>query len=157
MKWTTARIIRWIIWATSMTPEQIIKKLDLRPHPEGGHFREIYRAPAEDGERAALTSIYYLLAAGEESAWHRVDASEVWHFHAGDPLELALAQGGRKKTHVLGTTLSAGQQPQIVVPPQVWQSARPLGAWTLVGCTVGPGFEFDGFEMAGPDFTPETN
>ncbi|MDX1581630.1 MAG: cupin domain-containing protein [Alphaproteobacteria bacterium] len=139
-----------------MTAEEIIDRLDLEPHPEGGHFREIYRAVASSGERSALTSIYYLLRSGERSAWHRVDASEVWHFHAGDPLELSLSLDGKTQSYRLGTGLLEGEQPQVVVPPHVWQSARPLGEWTLVGCTVGPGFEFDGFELAGPDFRPET-
>jgi predicted cupin superfamily sugar epimerase len=136
-----------------MTADDIIRALDLKPHPEGGHFRETFRD--ENGARGASTAIYYLLKQGERSHWHRVDAAEVWHFYAGDPLELALSADGRAtQTHVLGTTIAKGERPQIVVPKNVWQSARPLGAFTLVGCTVAPAFSFDGFEMAPPGWRP---
>lgn len=136
-----------------MTADDIIRALDLKPHPEGGHFRETFR----DGgaPRGASTAIYYLLKQGERSHWHRVDAAEVWHFYAGGPLELALSADGRTtQTHVLGANLGQRERPQIVVPKNVWQSARPLGAFTLVGCTVAPAFTFDGFEMAPPDWRP---
>lgn len=136
-----------------MTADDIIRLLDLRPHPEGGRFRETFR---DDGlERGASTAIYYLLREGERSHWHRVDAAEVWHWYAGGPLELSLSKDGRTTaTHVLGPNLAAGERPQIVVPKNVWQSARPLSAYTLVGCTVAPAFTFDGFEMAPPNWRP---
>ena len=137
-----------------MTADDIISLLKLEPHPEGGHFRETFRDAAHKG-RAASTAIYYLLKAGETSHWHRVDASEVWHFYAGDPLELSLsADDVAIERQVLGTNLLQGERPQIVVPARVWQSAKPLGAFTLVGCTVAPGFEFTGFEMAKRDWLP---
>jgi predicted cupin superfamily sugar epimerase len=136
-----------------MTADDIIKTLDLRPHPEGGHFRETFRDA--DGRRGASTAIYYLLKAGERSHWHRVDAAEVWHFYAGDPLELAVSENGRTTTtHLLGPSIANSERPQIIVPKNVWQSARPLGAFTLVGCTVAPAFTFEGFEMAPPDWRP---
>jgi uncharacterized protein len=138
-----------------MTADDIIRLLDLKPHPEGGHFREPFRDAAAPDSRAVSTAIYYLLKAGESSHWHRVDASEVWHFYAGDPLELLLSQDSvTVERQELGLNFVKGQRPQIVVPAHVWQSAKPLGAFTLVGCTVAPGFEFKGFEMAPPDWTP---
>jgi uncharacterized protein len=130
------------------TAGEIIERLDLAPHPEGGWYAETWRsAPYADG-RSAGTAIYYLLEAGQESAWHRVDADETWHFYAGESLELRIrASDGVEQTHRLGTDLMAGERPQFVVPTGVWQAARPLGPWTLVGCTVSPGFTFDGFEL----------
>ncbi len=134
-----------------LTAPEVIRLLDLSAHPEGGWFRETWRhEPATPGRRGAGTAIYYLLAAGERSRRHRVDATEVWHFYAGDPLELAVAEARM----VLGPDLAAGQRPQVVVPPGAWQAAVPLGAWTLVGCTVSPAFEMDGFELAPPGFVP---
>lgn len=137
-----------------MTAEEIVERLGLQPHPEGGFYRETFRAPAPDGGRAASTSIYYLLREGDVSAWHRVvDADEVWHYYAGASLELTLSADGRERRSVrLGTDLAAGERPQAVVPAGVWQAARPLGGWVLVGCTVAPAFEFAGFEMAPPGF-----
>jgi predicted cupin superfamily sugar epimerase len=133
----------------------VIALLGLKPHPEGGHFREMFRDPRTvDGARAASTAIYYLLAHGERSHWHRVDAAEVWHFYGGDGLSLQIAEGGRTTAHVLGMDFAAGARPQLVVPAGAWQSAKCLGAWTLVGCTVAPGFEFTGFEMAPKGWTP---
>lgn len=128
----------------------VVTLLGLLPHPEGGHFRETFRDHDPAGGRAHSTAIYFLLAAGERSAWHRVrDASEVWHFHAGAPLRLSLAETlGAERTIVLGADLSAGEQPQAVVPRDWWQAAESLGAWTLVGCTVAPGFTFESFELA---------
>lgn len=140
-----------------MTADDIIKSLQLQPHLEGGHFRETFRdVSAPDGKRAASTAIYYLLKAGERSHWHRVDAAEVWHWYAGAPLSLSIAQNGGDvpQTHVLGSNLIADEYPQAIVPAHAWQSAHSLGAWTLVGCTVAPGFEFSGFEMAPPGWTP---
>jgi predicted cupin superfamily sugar epimerase len=120
----------------------VIERLGLRPHPEGGHFRETFRHVPEDGGRGAMTSILYLLAEGEVSHWHRVDAAEVWHFHAGAPLTLSISEDGRSvRRHTLGPDVDAGHEPQLTVPAHAWQSARSTGAWTLVGCTVGPAFE----------------
>ncbi|TCO70467.1 cupin domain-containing protein [Rhodovulum euryhalinum] len=137
-----------------MTADEIIATLGLTPHPEGGWYRETWRAAAEDGARPAGTAIYYLLAEGQQSHWHRVDAAEIWHFHAGAPLELCLAEtaAGPAMAHRLGPDLARGERPQIVVPAHHWQAACPLGAWTLVGCTVSPGFTFQGFEMAPEGF-----
>ena len=135
--------------------DTIIAELGLRPHPEGGHYAETWRADTGAGERPPGTAIYYLLRAGERSHWHRVDAAEVWHYYAGDPLVLHIAPGSGVEPalrHVLGTDLAAGQRPQLVVPAGDWQAAEPLGAWTLVGCTVSPGFRFEGFELAAPDW-----
>jgi predicted cupin superfamily sugar epimerase len=135
----------------------IIRLLDLRPHPEGGHFRETFRDPRAIGDgRAASTAIYFLLARGERSHWHRVDAVEVWHWYAGSPLVLATAAAdtGPVVRITLGPDLVAGECPQAVVPAQAWQAAESLGDWTLAGCTVAPGFAFSGFEMAAPDWSP---
>ena len=135
--------------------DAIAAALGLEPHPEGGRFREIHRDRPADGGRGALTAIYYLLRAGEVSRWHRVDAVEIWHFHAGGPLELRISPDGeRVETHRLGLDLAAGQRPQAVVPKDAWQSARPLGAWTLIGCAVAPAFDFAGFEMAPEGWEP---
>ena len=135
----------------------IIEHLGLQPHPEGGWYAETWRHDPGDGDRAAGTAIYYLLAAGQRSHWHRVDATEVWHFYAGDLLRLRIHHGdGPTDDVVLGTDLAAGQVPQAVVPPGAWQAAEPTGAWTLVGCTVSPGFTFEGFELAEPDWSPPT-
>ncbi len=139
-----------------MTAEEIAARLGLQPHPEGGHYRETYRHAAADGGRGAVTCIYYLLKAGERSAWHRVDAVEIWHWYAGAPLELRIAEsGGAPLSHRLGADLADGQSPQAVVPPGAWQSAESLGDWTLVGCTVAPAFEFAGFELAPAGWAPE--
>ena len=136
-----------------MTADEVIARYELTPHPEGGHYRETFRACAEDGGRGAVTSIYYLLKAGEVSAWHRVDAVEIWHYHAGDALRLELSLDGIEiERHRLG--VGEGASPQVTVPVGAWQSARPEGAWTLVGCTVAPAFEFSGFELAPPDWRP---
>lgn len=139
----------------SSAAQDIIRALDLKPHPEGGHYRETYRAPAADGGRGAMTAIYYLLQAGEISAWHRVDAAEIWHYYAGAPLALTLSSDGQTtKTIQLGPNLAAGQVPQAVVPPMCWQTAKSFDDWTLVGCTVGPAFSFAGFELTPPSWQP---
>jgi uncharacterized protein len=131
-----------------VTVEQIIARLGLKPHPEGGHFVETFRAP--EG-----TAIYFLLKAGERSHWHKVNADEIWHHYAGAPLELSMSDDGHAVRHLrLGTDFAIGEQPQAVVPRHVWQAARSLGAWTLVGCTVSPAFEFSGFELAPPGWKP---
>lgn len=134
--------------------QALIRRLGLQPHPEGGHYRETYRAPAGAGERAAVTLIYFLLQAGEVSAWHRVDAVEIWHWYAGAPLLLTVWDGQGRRDLPLGPDLAAGQEPQRVVPKDAWQTAQSLGDWTLVGCTVAPGFEFSGFELAPPGWQP---
>ena len=137
------------------TADEIIEKLDLKPHPEGGHFRETFRDHARPGTRAASTSIYYLLKAGEKSHWHRVDAVEVWHWYDGDPLELITSRDSKSiSISTLSANISQGHHPQLIVPKHCWQSARTLGEYTLVGCTVAPGFEFAGFEMAPKNWTP---
>lgn len=137
------------------TAAEVIKLLELTPHPEGGHFRETFRDANERDGRSCGTAIYYLLKAGEVSRWHRVDAAEVWHWYAGSPLSLKMASGDAPATeHILGTALADGQKPQIVVPKGYWQSACSLGDWTLAGCTVAPGFEFSGFEMAPEGWEP---
>jgi predicted cupin superfamily sugar epimerase len=132
----------------------LIARLGLQPHPEGGHYRETFRAPALPGGRSPLTLIYFLLRAGEVSHWHRVDATEVWHWYAGAPLALRVAEAGAPVTLRLGPDLAAGEEPQLVVPGLAWQSARSLGDWTLCGCSVAPGFEFAGFELAPPGWQP---
>lgn len=138
-----------------LTAGDVIAILDLKPHPEGGHFRETFRDDRGDGKRAASTAIYFLLAAGEVSHWHRVDAVEAWHWHAGAPLALSIAPpGGPSAETILGADLAAGERPQGIVPAGYWQSAKSLGAWTLVGCTVAPGFLFETFELADEGFAP---
>jgi predicted cupin superfamily sugar epimerase len=154
--------------SASLTANEIIRLLDLKPHPEGGHFRETFRdapppyPPPQAGEgrvgvggRAASTAIYFLLARGERSHWHRIDAVEIWHWHAGAPLALEISQGERRIERVtLGNDLVAGERPQAVVPAHAWQAAQSLGDWTLCGCTVAPGFDFTGFELAPPGWSP---
>ncbi|HKY18947.1 MAG TPA: cupin domain-containing protein [Rhizomicrobium sp.] len=131
----------------SSEADRLIRLLDLKPHPEGGYFRETFR----DGEgRGHSSAIYFLLKAGEISRWHRVDAAEVWHFYRGAPLELSIG----RQTYLLGPNVDEGQAPQIVVPPHVWQAAKSLGDYTLAGCTVAPGFDFRHFEMAPDGFKP---
>lgn len=137
-----------------LSAADIVRLLDLKPHPEGGHFRETFRDGRMVEGRAASTAIYYLLARGERSHWHRVDAAEAWHWYAGAPLLLRIAAGGRTQDIHLGADLSAGDRPQAIVPAGDWQAAESLGDWTLVGCTVAPGFEFAGFELAPRDWSP---
>ncbi|MGJ5175379.1 cupin domain-containing protein [Bradyrhizobium oligotrophicum] len=141
---------------TALSAADIIARLGLQPHPEGGHFRETFRDPAVDASgRAASTLIYFLLARGERSHWHRVDAVETWHYYAGAPLVLRIAGTGQTpQTTTLGIDLAAGQQPQAVVPAHAWQAAESTGDWTLVGCTVAPGFRFEGFELAPVGWEP---
>lgn len=139
-----------------MDARDIIDWLALVPHPEGGWYRETWRAEARDGVRPAGTAIYYLLEAGQRSHWHRVDSAEIWHFHAGAPLRLSVAATAhaRPDARLLGSDLASGALPQQVVPPGHWQSAESTGAWTLAGCTVSPGFLFEHFEMAPPGWSP---
>lgn len=132
-----------------------IAQLSLQPHPEGGWYVETWRAEAPDGERASGTAIYYLLEADQFSHWHRIDATEIWHWYAGAPLSITLSANGHDaEAYFLGSDLAANQKPQIIVPPLCWQTATSLGEYTLVGCTVSPGFEFSGFELAPPDWRP---
>jgi hypothetical protein len=140
-----------------MTADDIVRLLNLEPHPEGGWYRETFRDVAGPDGRARSTAIYYLLKEGQRSHWHRVtDAVEVWCFHAGDALDLDIARpsGGRAQRLVLGSDLGLGEQPQAAVPAGWWQSATCLGAWSLVSCTVAPGFEFSSFEMAPDGWEP---
>jgi predicted cupin superfamily sugar epimerase len=139
----------------AMSPQEMIATLGMKPHPEGGHFVETWRHEPTGGGRGVGTAIYYLLEAGERSHWHRVDAAEIWHWYAGAPLELALSSDGQQVTvSILGNDLTAGARPQGLVPEGAWQSAASMGAWTLVGCTVSPAFEFGGFEMAPLGWSP---
>lgn len=141
-----------------LAASEIARLLHLAPHPEGGFYRETFRdAHSLESGRSVSTAIYYLLPAGQISAWHRVDAVEIWHHYAGASLELAVsADGARAARARLGPDLAAGERPQLIVPAGHWQSAKSLGAWTLVGCTVAPGFEFSSFEMASEKFTPSS-
>jgi len=137
-----------------LTADAVIDMLALAPHPEGGWFNETFCDSATSEGRSRSTAIYYLLKRGEMSAWHQVDAVEIWHYYAGAPIELRLAASpGTARRHVLGADFASGERPQIVVPQGCWQSARSLGDWTLVGCTVAPGFEYIGFRLAGAEET----
>lgn len=143
---------------SDLSGNEIIRMLDLQPHPEGGWYRQTFRdTPGEDG-RPASTAIYFLLQADERSAWHKIDAVEVWHYYAGAPIALTLSppDGQGATVHVLGPDLRGGARPQAVVPVGWWQSAVSQGAWTLVGCTVAPGFNFAGFELAPKDWRPHS-
>ncbi len=134
----------------SLPAEAVRKKLDLQPHPEGGHFREIWRDLPPGGGRGAASTILFLLAEGEFSRWHRVDAAEIWLWHAGAPLHLGVGHQSVR----LGPNPNAGEILQAVVPVGGWQEAKSLGAWSLVGCVVAPAFEFAGFELAPPGWAP---
>ncbi len=133
----------------------MIARLNLQPHPEGGFFREIYRQRRDDGARDSVALIYYLLEKNQCSAWHRIDATEIWHFVGGDPLCLTLSADGESRRVVLGSNLRTGESPQVVVAPWTWMTAISLGGWTLVSCTTVPAFAFDGFELAPPGWRPE--
>ena len=137
------------------TAAEIIARLGLQPHPEGGHYRETFRDPSTDGSgRAHSTAIHFLLARGERSHWHRIDAAEIWHYYAGSALTLQIADASGEINIRLGSDLAAGEVPQAVVPAQAWQAAGTTGDWTLVGCTVAPGFDFAKFELAPKGWTP---
>ena len=137
------------------TAADIIARLELQPHPEGGHYRETFRDPREDANgRSLSTAIYFLLARNERSHWHRIDAVEIWHYYAGSALSLQIADDSGQLSVRLGPDLAAGEVPQAVVPAQAWQAAESSGDWTLVGCTVAPGFEFAKFELAEPGWSP---
>ena len=133
----------------SLTADEMIRLLQLQAHPEGGYFRETFRDAKKVGERSASTAIYFLLKQGEISGWHRIDAVEVWHWYGGAPIRLQIREGeGPVETVLLGNDLLKNERPQVIVPAFAWQTAETLGAWTLVGCTVAPGFEFTSFELA---------
>ena len=138
------------------TARDIIRLLGMKPHPEGGHYVETFRDPKVSANRPVSTAIYFLLRRGERSHWHKVDAAETWHFYGGDPLQLRLSRYGEgTDVRVLGPNLFTGERPQLVVPAGVWQAAESLGDWSLVGCTVAPGFRFEGFEMAPKGWEPK--
>ena len=133
----------------------IIARLELKPHPEGGHYRETFRdARVDPNGRSLSTAIHFLLARGERAHWHRIDAVEIWHYYAGSALTLHIADGNDRRTLRLGPDLAAGEVPQAIVPAHAWQAAESTGDWTLVGCTVAPGFEFAKFELAASDWSP---
>jgi predicted cupin superfamily sugar epimerase len=138
------------------TADDIIRALDLKSHPEGGHYRETFRDGRLIDGRAASTAIYFLLARGERSHWHRIDAAEIWHYYAGAPLKLSVADGAKEEIVRLGGNIAADEVPQATVQASAWQTAESLGDWTLVGCTVAPGFEFSGFELAPAGWSPRT-
>ena len=142
--------------SASLPAREVVRILALAPHPEGGHYRETFRDAREDADgRSVSTAILFLLAGDEVSEWHRIDAAEVWHHYAGAPLVITLSPNGHDASaHRLGPGLAAGQGPQLAVPAGCWQTAVSLGAWTLVGCTVAPGFRFEGFELAPPGWRP---
>ncbi len=135
---------------SALTADQIIAQLDLAPHPEGGYYRQTW--VAENAGRATGTCIYFLLKAGQASHWHAVDAVEIWHYYAGAPLVLSVAPAleGPAVDYMLGPDLALGEAPQAIVPTGHWQMAATTGDWTLVGCTVSPGFQFEGFTLAEP-------
>jgi predicted cupin superfamily sugar epimerase len=141
----------------SLSSQDIVRMLALKRHPEGGHFRETFRDPKQTADgRSVSTAIYFLLARGERAHWHRVDVVEIWHWYAGAPLRLEIAAApGRVERVTLGGDISAGLRPQAVVPPQAWQAAQTLGDWTLLGCTVAPGFDFAKHEVAPQGWSPE--
>ena len=136
------------------TAAEMIARLALTPHPEGGHYRETFRDTHLIAGRPASTAILFLLARGERSHWHRIDAVEVWHYYAGAPLELEIVGGTTEQIVRLGVDIHAAEIPQASVPARAWQAAQSLGDWTLVGCTVAPGFVFDTFELAAKDWSP---
>jgi len=139
---------------SKLAAKDVIFTLGMQKHPEGGWYAQTFEDSVKVGKRAQSTAIYYLLEGGDVSHWHRVDAVEVWHYYAGAPLKLRLSDGTSVDEHLLGADLETGQRPQVVVPQDIWQSAVSTGAWTLVGCTVAPGFEFSGFELADKDWQP---
>ncbi|MBY0304589.1 MAG: cupin domain-containing protein [Sphingomonas sp.] len=131
-------------------PHPLIAKLNLAPHPEGGWYRETFRQPAPGGGRGLATAILFLLEQGQRSHWHRVDATELWLWHAGHPLLLKIDT----ETHVLGGAPLDGQLPQAIVPAHAWQAAETVDGWALVSCVVTPAFDFAGFELAEPGWSP---
>lgn len=140
---------------SELSAAEVIALLELERHPEGGWFRQTFAEPHPTDDRPVSTAIYYLLEGHDRSAWHRVDAAEIWHWHAGAPLRIRLSDEGRDvHEHALGPNLAIGERPQVIVPRHCWQTAKSVGAWTLVGCTVAPGFQFSGFELAESGWEP---
>lgn len=140
---------------SALSATDIIARLGLKPHPEGGHYRETFRDGRADGNgRSVSTAIYFLLTRGERSHWHRIDAAEIWHYYAGSALILQIANNNGQRSIRLGPDLAAGESPQAIVPADAWQAAESAGDWTLVGCTVAPGFDFATFELAPKGWTP---
>ncbi|MFA6115295.1 MAG: cupin domain-containing protein [Sphingomonas sp.] len=141
---------------TSTSAAELIRSLNLQPHPEGGWYSETWRAQPQDGGRASATSIYFLLDRGQHSHWHRVDAAEIWLWHAGSPVLLSTSPGndGPIQNIILGGDVFAGQAPQHVIQPDHWQAAHASDDWALVSCIVSPGFEFEGFELAPIGWNP---
>lgn len=143
---------------SNVTAEWLIENLKLEPHSEGGWFCQTFNDRPEDGGRSYSTLIYYLLEGGDVSKWHRVDASEVWHWYAGAPMRLTISPDGlAAESHLLGSDFLAGERPQVVVPRHHWQTARSMGDWSLVGCTVAPGFQVSTFEIADQKLMPHAN
>jgi len=140
---------------TDMTSDDVIRILGLEPHPEGGHYRQVYEHVPTDGGRGFMNSIYFLLRAGDRSHWHRLDAPEIWSYHAGSPVTVSVWTEGRPvETYRLGNNLAAGERPQVMVPAGAWQAGESLGDWSLIGCVVAPAFQFSGFELAPRDWSP---
>ena len=137
-----------------VTAAEMIQSLGLIPHPESGHNRETFSDPRLVEVRPASTAHLFLLAQGERSHWHRIDAVEIWHYYAGAALKLSLLDGSKEEIFRLGADIGAGEVPQVTVPARAWQAAESLGEWTLVGCTVAPGFSFDGFDLAPANWSP---
>lgn len=140
----------------TMGADEVIDRLELAPHPEGGWYRATWADAPQDGTRGAASVIHFLLRDGEVSRWHRVDAAEIWIHVAGAALELSVTEAGRRRDLLLGGELTGAQVPHAVVAAHEWQAARPLGAWSLVSCVVAPAFDFAGFELVdrGPDQPP---
>jgi uncharacterized protein len=139
----------------SLTAADMVARLGLKPHPEGGHYRETFRdARIDAGGRAASTAILFLLARAERSHWHRIDAVEIWHYYAGAALALEIVADGKRQSVRLGGDIAGGETPQAIVAAGAWQAATSTGDWTLVGCTVAPGFDFSAFELAPPNWSP---
>lgn len=137
------------------TADEVIAALQMKEHPEGGYYAETFHDPGGPEARGYSSSIYYLLKKGQRSHWHRIDINEIWHFYGGAPLRLSVStEDGKQTDHILGMDLLNGQRPQGLVPKHAWQSAESLGDWTLIGCTVAPGFLFDHWELAPPDWKP---
>ncbi|HEV8407784.1 MAG TPA: cupin domain-containing protein [Sphingomicrobium sp.] len=143
-----------------MTADELIERLELAPHPEGGWYRETWRSPAEPGMRAAATAVYYVIQPGQHSHWNRVDADEMWLWHSGDPLDLSISATGEGpiRTARLGGRIDDGEEPQVIVPAGHWQSAASAkggeAGYTFLSCIVAPAFEFDGYELAKEDWSP---
>jgi predicted cupin superfamily sugar epimerase len=138
-----------------LSAANVIARLELKPHPEGGHYRETFRDARVDANgRSLSTAIHFLLARGERAHWHRIDAVEIWHYYAGHALSLQIADDRGQRSVRLGPDLAAGEVPQAVVPVGAWQAAESTGDWTLVGYTVAPGFDFATFEMAPKGWAP---